>query len=94
MIAFGLMWFEFGNVFYTLFDKYGKDGARLGVVLCKYRSGGLQTQEGRVKARDKGRIRGKCRYTSDITCSYFTALHLNINSECRLGVLTRCVSHT
>lgn len=47
-----------------------------------------------VKEGDKGRIRVKCRYTSDITCSYFTALHLNINSECRLGVLTQCVSHT
>lgn len=47
-----------------------------------------------VKEEDKGRIRVKCRYTSDITCSYFTALHLNINSPHRLGVLTHCVSHT
>ena len=47
-----------------------------------------------VNARDKGRIKVKCRYTSDITCSYFTALHLNINSEHSLGVLTQCVSHT
>lgn len=48
-----------------------------------------------VKERDKGRIRVKCRCTSDITsCSYFTALNLNINSENRLGVLTQCVSHT
>lgn len=47
-----------------------------------------------VKEGDKGRIRVKSRYTSDITCSHFTALHLNINSEHRLGVLTQCVSHT
>lgn len=47
-----------------------------------------------VKERDKGRIRVKCRYTSDITCSYFAALNLNINSERRLGALTQCVSHT
>lgn len=64
------------------------------MVLCKYCSGDLQMRERRVKENDKGRIKVKCRYTSDITCSYFTAPHLNINSEHSLGVLTQCVSHT
>lgn len=32
------------------------------------------------------------RYTSDISCSYSTALHLNIHSEHRLGADTMCES--
>lgn len=47
-----------------------------------------------MKERDKGRIKVKCRYATDITCSYFTALHLKVHAERRLGVLTQCVSHT
>lgn len=95
MIAIVSMQLEFGNSYYASFgDKYGKDWERLQIVLCKYCWGDLQMRERGVKERDKRGIRVKCRYTSDITCSYFTGLHLNINSEHRLGVLTQCVSHT
>lgn len=65
--------------------KYIKDRECLQIVLCKYFRGladerAREREGGRgVKQRDKGWIRVKCRYTSDITCSYFTALGLNNN---------------
>lgn len=63
-------------------------------MVCKYCSGDLQIRERGVNERDKARIRVKCRYASDITCSCFAALNLNIHSECRRVVLlTQCVSH-
>lgn len=54
----------------------------------------MRERERGGKERDKRGIRVRSRYTSDITCSYFTALNPNINSVRSLSVLTQCVSHT